>query len=73
VSIIFNISRITISLWLKRQSETGDFEALPNKPPGNGHKITDGANFRKLAHCRIPELGKAHQLQLQGPHPEVRD
>jgi len=40
-SQIFNISRDTIRLWLKRERETGDFQALPNKPPGNGHKITN--------------------------------
>lgn len=48
-SQLFNISRNTISLWLKRQDETGDFQALPNKPPGNGHKITDWEKFRKFA------------------------
>lgn len=40
-SLLFNISRNTINLWLKRQAQTGDFEALPNQPKGNGHKITD--------------------------------
>jgi transposase len=44
-SQIFNISRNTIRLWLKRQRETGDFQALPNQPPGNGHKITDWQKF----------------------------
>lgn len=44
-SEIFNISRNTIRLWLKRQRETGDFQALPNQPPGNGHKITDWQKF----------------------------
>ncbi len=43
------ISRNTINLWLKRQAETGDFQALPNKPPGNGHKITDWEKFREFA------------------------
>ena len=38
--VIFSINRNTIRLWLKRQSETGDFQALPNQPPGNGHRIT---------------------------------
>ena len=46
---MFNISRNTIDLWLKRQAETGDFQALPNKPPGNGHKITDWEKFREFA------------------------
>ena len=45
VSEIFSISRNTIRLWLKRQRETGDFQALPNLPPGNGHKITDWKKF----------------------------
>ena len=48
-SQLFNISRNTIDLWLKRQVETGDFQALPNLPPGNGHKITDWKKFREFA------------------------
>jgi transposase len=48
-SVLFNISRNTIDLWLKRQAETGDFQALPNLPPGNGHKITDWEKFREFA------------------------
>jgi len=34
---------------LKPQTETGDFLALPNEPPGNGHKITDWDKFRENA------------------------
>jgi transposase len=48
-SLLFNISRNTIDLWLKRLSVTGDFQALPNLPPGNGHKITDWEKFREFA------------------------
>jgi len=48
-SILFNISCNTIGLWLKRQTETGDFLALPNKPNGNGHKISDWEKFRENA------------------------
>ncbi|MGV2387874.1 MAG UNVERIFIED_CONTAM: helix-turn-helix domain-containing protein [Microcystis novacekii LVE1205-3] len=33
VSEMFNISRNTIDLWLKRRTETGDFQAKPNLPP----------------------------------------
>ena len=44
-SLVFSISRNTIRLWLKRERETGDFQALPNQPPGNGHKITDWEKF----------------------------
>lgn len=48
-SLLFNISRNTINLWLKRLDITGDFQALPNQPPGNGHKITDWKKFREFA------------------------
>ena len=43
--LIFSISRNTIRLWLKRERESGDFQALPNQPPGNGHKINDWEKF----------------------------
>lgn len=56
-SQLFNISRNTIDLWLKRFSETGDYQAKPNQPPGNGHKITDWEEFREFA--------KAHGDQTQ--------
>ena len=49
VSRMFNISRNTLDLWLKRKAETGDVEALPNRPPGNNHKITDWEQFRAFA------------------------
>lgn len=48
-SELFNISRNTINLWLQRQAETGDFQAKPNRPPGNNHKITDWEQFRANA------------------------
>ena len=46
---VFQISRNTIDLWLKRRTETGDLHALPNHPPGNGHKITDWDKFQEFA------------------------
>lgn len=49
VSQLFNISRNTIDLWLKRQAETGDYQALPNQPPGNNNKIADWEKFRDFA------------------------
>jgi len=48
-SLLFNISRNTIDLWLKRREETGDFLAKQNKPPGSNHKITDWEKFREFA------------------------
>jgi len=47
-SQIFNLSRNTIDLWLKRQAETGDFKAQPHKPPGHNHKITDWGKFHEF-------------------------
>jgi len=51
--LIFSISRNTIRLWLKRERETGDFQALPNQPPGNGHKITDWEKFTKFVEVKV--------------------
>jgi transposase len=48
-SQLFNISRNTIDLWFKRLEETGDFQALPNKPPGNNHKILDWSKFQEFS------------------------
>ncbi len=45
-SELFNISRNTINLWLKRFAETGDFQAKPNQSPGHNQKITDWEKFR---------------------------
>jgi transposase len=30
-------------------AETGDVQALPNRPPGNNHKITNWEQFRAFA------------------------
>lgn len=49
VSEIFNISRNTIDLWLKRKAQTGDLKPKLNKPPGNNHRITDWEKFCKFA------------------------
>ena len=46
---VFQISRNTIDLWLKRRAETGDLHAKPNQPPGNGHQITDWDKFHEFA------------------------
>lgn len=47
-SQLFNLSRNTINLWFQRQATTGDFSAKVNRPPGNGHKITDWDKFREF-------------------------
>lgn len=48
-SKLFNISRNTLNLWLQRKAKTGDVMALPNRPGGNNHKITDWEQFRAFA------------------------
>jgi transposase len=45
---VFQISRNTIDLWLKRRLESGDFQAKPKCPPGNRHKIADWDKFREF-------------------------
>jgi transposase len=45
-SELFKISRNTLNLWLQRKAQTGNGQALPNRPPGNNHKITDWERFR---------------------------
>lgn len=49
VSEIFNISRNTIDLWLKRKAQTGDLSPKPNQPPGTNHKIVDWEKFSEFA------------------------
>ncbi len=47
---VFQISRNTIELWLKRR--TGKPETTkqaPKQPTGNGHKITNWVKFRAFA------------------------
>lgn len=45
---VFQISRNTIDLWLKRRHETGDYKAKLHRPTGNGHKIRDWDKFREF-------------------------
>ena len=57
---VFGISRNTIDLWLKRRIETGDYQAKPRKPPGNGHKITDWEKF----HSFVAQYGNKTQAEM---------
>ena len=49
VSRIFNISRNTMDLWLKKRKETGSYQAEEGYQPGYGSKITDLDEFRQFA------------------------
>lgn len=63
VSELFNISRNTIDLWLKRQTETGDFQELPKHRPGHSHRITDWEEFRAFVK-RHGDKTQAEMAQL---------
>ncbi len=49
VSEMFNISRNTLDLWLKREEQTGDYQAITNYQQGCRDKITDWERFRAFA------------------------
>ena len=46
---VFQLSRNTIDLWLKRQRETGDYQAKSTRPHRTGEKITDWGSFAQFA------------------------
>ena len=46
---LLNISRNTLDLWLKREEQTGDCQAITGFQKGNRHKITDWERFRAFA------------------------
>ena len=46
---IFQISRNTINLWLKRKQETGDYRPLSNRPHCIKAKITNWQTFEAFA------------------------
>jgi len=49
VSCLFNISRNTIDLWLKRREETGSVSAIRDYRRGPQGKIADFEQFRAFA------------------------
>jgi transposase len=46
---MLKISRNTLDLWLKRNEETGDYQAITGFQKGSGHKIRDWESFRAFA------------------------
>lgn len=48
VAELFNISRNTINLWLKRKAETGDLHEQPRNPRNPSTKLTDLDEFREF-------------------------
>lgn len=60
VSRMFNISRNTLDLWLKRERQTGDYQAITDYQQGCRHKITDWERFRAF----IQQHGGKTQAEL---------
>jgi transposase len=46
---VFQLSRNTINLWLKRQAETGDYQPKSNRPHRTNAKIADWGKFAQFA------------------------
>ncbi len=63
VSRLFNISRNTIDLWLKRRAETGSVSAIRDYRRGPQGKIADLEEFRAFAteHGHLTQKGMAAQ------------
>ncbi len=70
VSQIFNISRNTINLWLKKREETGSYQAKEGDQRGYDSKITDLDEFRQFAqkHGSLTqkEMAEAWKEDLSG-------
>ena len=60
VSRMLKISRNTLDLWLKREQQEGDYQAITHFQKGNRHKITDWSRFREFIH----KHGDKTQAQL---------
>ena len=60
VSQMFNISRNTLDLWLKREEQTGDCRAITNYQQGCRHKITDWQRFGEF----VRQHGGKTQAQI---------
>mgnify|MGYP000141388999 CR=1 FL=1 len=57
---MFNISRNTLDLWLKREEQTGNCRAITNYQQGCNQKITDWNRFRAF----VQQYGNKTQAQL---------
>ena len=45
---LMKISRNTLDLWLERERETGDFQAIANRPTRENRKIPDLERFKQF-------------------------
>ena len=58
---MFDISHNTLDLWLKREAQTGDYQAMTHFQRGYQHKITDWKRFEEF----VQKHGVLPQLALQ--------
>ena len=63
---IFQISRNTIDLWLKRREETGDYQPGSNRPDHIQAKITDSKQFQEF----VQRYGDKTQAEMALLWPE---
>ena len=65
VSQMFNLSRNTLDLWLKRREATGSAKAIRDYPRGSGPKIADLEQFRTFAQANghLTQVEMATQWQ----------
>lgn len=71
VSRLFNLSRNTLDLWLKRRAQTGFVSATRVYPRGPQPKIADREAFRAFAeaHGHLTQQPMATQWRQQGGEP----
>ena len=69
---MLNISRNTLDLWLKREEETGDCQAITGFQQGNRHKITDWIRFGEFAKTHGGKT-QARLAKLWGEHVTQQD
>ena len=72
VAQMFGISRNTLDLWLKRQAQTGDCQAITHFQTGCRHKITDWERFGEFAHKHGGKT-QAQMAQLWGDNLSQQD
>ncbi len=60
VSRMLNISRNTLDLWLKREAQTGNYQAITHYQQGCRHKIRDWQKFREF----VQQQGDKTQAQI---------
>jgi transposase len=57
---MFNLSRNTLDLWLKREAQTGDYQAITHFQKGYQHKIMDWKRFEEF----VQEHGGKTQKEM---------